>query len=116
MWAINKVRDMENVLDIELLVKVAKPQLREPTMYQIVMHNDDFTPMEFVILVLETFFNMERAIATKIMYEIHTTGQAICGLFTKDVADTKADQVIEYARSHEHPLLCSVEGVEVGSL
>ena len=75
------------------------------------MHNDDFTPMEFVVAVLESFFNMERALATKIMYEIHMAGKAICGVYSKDVAETKANQVMEYARNQEHPLLCSTEVV-----
>jgi ATP-dependent Clp protease adaptor protein ClpS len=93
----------------ELLVQEAKPKLKEPSQYKVIMHNDDFTPMEFVVAVLETFFNMERALATKIMYEIHIAGKAICGVYSKDVAETKADQVMEYARRHEHPLLCSIE-------
>lgn len=93
----------------ELVVQEAKPKLKEPSKYKVIMHNDDFTPMEFVVAVLEMFFSMERALATKIMYEIHMVGKAICGVYSKDVAETKADQVMEYARRHDHPLLCSVE-------
>ncbi|MCD6039607.1 MAG: ATP-dependent Clp protease adapter ClpS [Gammaproteobacteria bacterium] len=93
----------------ELVVQEAKPKLKEPSKYRVIMHNDDFTPMEFVVAVLEMFFSMERALATKIMYEIHMAGKAICGIYSKDVAETKADQVMEYAKSHDHPLLCSVE-------
>lgn len=93
----------------ELVVQEARPKLKEPAMYKVIMHNDDFTPMEFVVAVLELFFNIERALATKIMYEIHMVGKAICGVYSKDVAETKADQVMEYARRHEHPLLCSIE-------
>jgi ATP-dependent Clp protease adaptor protein ClpS len=93
----------------ELVVQKAKPKLKEPSKYRVIMHNDDFTPMEFVVAVLEIFFSMERALATRIMYEIHMAGKAICGIYSKDVAETKADQVMEYARSHDHPLLCSVE-------
>ena len=95
--------------DFESIVKEAEPKLKEPSMYQVIMHNDDFTPMEFVVAVLESFFSMERAVATYIMYEVHTTGKAICGLFSKDVAETKAIQVTDYARMYEHPLLCSIE-------
>lgn len=95
----------------ELLVQEAKPQLKEPRLYQIIMHNDDFTPMEFVVAVLETFFNMDRVKATRVMYEVHMAGKAVCGMFSKDVAETKVDQVIEFARRHEHPLLCSLEVV-----
>ena len=105
---------MVNVIfkeDSETVVQEAQPLLKEPSMYQIWMHNDDFTPMEFVVAVLEVFFNMERAAATTVMYQVHTEGKASCGVFTKDVAETKADQVISYARRHEHPLLCSVEAM-----
>lgn len=93
----------------ELIELESKPQLKQPAMYQVVMHNDDYTPMEFVVSVLESFFSMDRALATKVMYEVHMTGKAICGIYTKDVAETKADQVVEHARKHDHPLLCSVE-------
>lgn len=90
-------------------VEEAKPQLKQPAMFSVLMHNDDYTPMEFVVAILESFFNMDRALATKVMYEVHMSGKAVCGIYTKDVAETKADQVTEYARKHDHPLLCSVE-------
>lgn len=102
----------QNIVDrVDLLPRVgeAKPQLKQPALYNVWMHNDDFTPMEFVVALLELFFHMDRAFATKVMYEIHMSGKAVCGTYTKDVADTKADQVTEYARKHDHPLLCSVE-------
>lgn len=94
-----------------LVVREAKPLLKEPGMYKIVMHNDDFTPMEFVVAILELFFNMDPTKATQTMYQIHTTGKAICGVYSKDVAETKVQQVTDYARTHEHPLLCSIEAV-----
>lgn len=97
--------------NLELVVEEARPKLKEPSMYNVVMHNDDFTPMEFVVAVLEVFFNMERSNAARVMYEVHISGKAICGIFTKDVAETKVSQVTEYARGHEHPLFCSVEAV-----
>jgi ATP-dependent Clp protease adaptor protein ClpS len=97
--------------DIEKVVQEAEPLLKEPSMYQVLMHNDDFTPMEFVVAVLEVFFNMERSVATNVMYQVHTEGKASCGVFTRDIAETKADQVISYARRHEHPLLCSIEAM-----
>lgn len=95
----------------ELTVQEALPKVKEPNLYQVVMHNDDFTPMEFVVTVLENFFNMDRAKATSVMYEIHISGKAVCGMFSKDVAETRIEQVMEYARRHEHPLLCSAEVV-----
>ncbi|MHB1949247.1 MAG: ATP-dependent Clp protease adapter ClpS [Gammaproteobacteria bacterium] len=97
--------------DRELVVQDARPLLKEPSMFQVIMHNDDFTPMEFVVTVLEVFFNMDRARATQVMYDVHMTGKAVCGIFSKDVAETKIDQVMEYARSQEHPLMCSIEAI-----
>ncbi len=75
------------------------------------MLNDDFTPMEFVVEVLQRFFLMNREKAMQVMLQVHTRGQASCGVFTKDVAETKAAQVIRYAREKNHPLLCRVERV-----
>lgn len=92
------------------MVEAIEPTLKEPSLYKVVMHNDDFTPMEFVIAALEMFFYMERAIATRVMYEIHRTGKAICGIYSRDIAETKVDKVTEHARRHEYPLLCSIEG------
>lgn len=82
-----------------------------PSLYQVVLHNDDFTPMEFVVEVLEKFFFMERVIATKKMLEVHTVGKASCGVFSKDVAETKIESVLHFAKQYEHPLLCSLEVV-----
>jgi ATP-dependent Clp protease adaptor protein ClpS len=107
----NIVDNVRTEKNSEFEVQEAKPQLKEPSMYQVLMHNDDFTPMEFVVAVLETFFSMDRIRATNIMYEVHTIGKAICGVYSKDVAETKIDQVMEYARRHDHPLLCSIEAV-----
>lgn len=105
---------MENIMlerDAEFLVEEAKPKVKEPSLYQIIMHNDDFTPMEFVVAVLEKFFGMESTRATSVMYEVHMAGKAACGIFTKDVAETKTEQVIDFARRHDHPLLCCIEAV-----
>ena len=88
---------------------VIEEEVIEPALYQVSMHNDDFTPMEFVVSVLEKFFFMDRSKASDIMLEAHKQGKAICGVFTKDVAEMKISQVIQYARQYEHPLLCSME-------
>lgn len=98
--------------DLALAPEVSKPQLRRPPMYKVIMLNDDFTPMEFVVEVLEWFFGMNTEKATQIMLQVHTEGRAICGVFTKDIAETKATQVNEYARENQHPLLCQIEAVE----
>ena len=104
--------DDERYTDDGLSLEEAKPKLKKPSLYKVVMLNDDYTPMEFVVQVLEKFFGMDREKATKIMLEIHTAGKAVCGIFTQDVAETKADQVNQYAQENEHPLLCEVESVE----
>jgi len=84
-------------------------QVEKPSLYQVVVHNDDFTPMEFVVAALEKFFYLERRIAAKLMLEAHTKGRAVCGIFSRDFAESKISQFIEHAREHEHPLICSME-------
>jgi ATP-dependent Clp protease adaptor protein ClpS len=78
-------------------------------MYQVVMYNDDFTPMEFVVEVLQTFFSLPREQATQVMLKVHTEGRGVCGVYPKDVASTKVEQVVQYARQHQHPLQCAME-------
>ena len=92
-----------------LAVEEARPEVVRPPLYQVVLLNDDFTPMDFVIVVLETFFNMERERATQVMLHVHTRGKGVCGVFTREVAETKVTQVNEFSRSHQHPLLCTME-------
>ncbi|QJP09011.1 ATP-dependent Clp protease adapter ClpS [Pseudomonas multiresinivorans] len=92
-----------------LAVEEAKPALKAPSMYRVIMFNDDYTPMDFVVEVLELYFNMNREQATKVMLTVHTQGKANCGTFTRDVAETKAMQVNQYARESQHPLLCEIE-------
>jgi ATP-dependent Clp protease adaptor protein ClpS len=92
-----------------LTLQEAKPELKRPPMYKVLLLNDDYTPMEFVVLVLETFFRMEREKATQIMLHVHTRGVGVCGVFTRDIAETKVSQVNEYSRSHQHPLMCTME-------
>ncbi|SDW75961.1 ATP-dependent Clp protease adaptor protein ClpS [Thiocapsa roseopersicina] len=92
-----------------LTVQEAKPKLRRPPLFKVLLLNDDYTPMEFVVQVLETFFAMNREKATQIMLHVHTRGRGVCGVFTKDIAETKVSQVNDFARSHHHPLLCTME-------
>lgn len=87
----------------------SKPALKRPPMYKVLLLNDDYTPMEFVVLVLETFFRMDRERATQIMLHVHTRGVGVCGTFTRDIAETKVMQVNDYSRSHQHPLMCTME-------
>lgn len=86
-----------------------KPKLQQPPLYKVVLINDDYTPMDFVVEVLCSFFALNIEKATQIMLKVHTEGKGVCGVFGKDVAETKAAQVNEYARDCEQPLLCSVE-------
>ncbi|WP_367120563.1 ATP-dependent Clp protease adapter ClpS [Natronospirillum sp.] len=92
--------------------RTADPQLKKPDMYRVVLLNDDYTPMEFVVEILTIFFNMDREKATQVMLAVHTKGKGVCGVYTKDIAETKATQVNQCARDHEHPLLCEVEPLD----
>ncbi|WP_067562440.1 ATP-dependent Clp protease adapter ClpS [Halofilum ochraceum] len=95
--------------DDDVAVESAKPKLKRPPLYKVVLLNDDYTPMEFVVHVLEYFFRMDREQATQVMLHVHTRGKGVCGVFSPDVAETKVNQVNRYAREHQHPLLCSME-------
>ncbi len=90
-------------------VEAAKPSLKQPPLYKVVLLNDDYTPMDFVVDVLQRFFQKDRSQATQIMLHVHTRGKGVCGVYTRDVAETKVSQVNDYAREHEHPLLCTME-------
>ncbi len=92
--------------------EAAKPRLKRPSLYKVMMLNDDYTPMEFVVETLEQFFYMNREQATRVMLTVHTAGKAVCGVFTKDIAETKAALVNQHARDNEHPLLCEIEASE----
>lgn len=91
------------------VVEAARPVVERPPLYRVVLLNDDFTPMDFVVAVLETFFRMDRERATQVMLHVHTRGRGVCGVFTREVAETKVTQVNEFSRAHQHPLLCTME-------
>ncbi|MEM1263420.1 MAG: ATP-dependent Clp protease adapter ClpS [Pseudomonadota bacterium] len=93
----------------ELAVDEAKPKLKKPPLYRVVLINDDYTPMEFVVNVLESIFGMDRPQATRIMLEVHTKGKGTCGVYTHEIAETKVAQVSTYAQQNQHPLLCTME-------
>ena len=90
-------------------VKTAQPKTKQPPLYQVVLINDDYTPMGFVVDVLRVFFHMDVEKATRVMLKVHTEGKGVCGVYGKDIAESKAAQVNNYSREYEHPLLCSVE-------
>ena len=91
------------------IVVKTKPKTKKPSMYKVLLLNDDYTPMEFVVHVLERFFGMNREDATRIMLHVHRRGVGVCGVFTYEVAETKVNQVVDFARRHEHPLQCTLE-------
>ncbi len=95
--------------DDTLLLERTRPKLHEPPMYKVILLNDDYTPMEFVVHILETIFGHDREKATQIMLHVHTRGKGVCGTYTRDVAETKVVQVNNYARENDHPLLCDME-------
>jgi ATP-dependent Clp protease adaptor protein ClpS len=97
--------------DAGLEVQEARPKLKKPGMYKVVLLNDDYTPMEFVVLVLQKFFRMDAETATRIMLQVHTQGKGVCGVFTKEIAETKVALVDSYAKQNQHPLLCEMESV-----
>ncbi len=101
-------RDDGNSVVLERRTQRTKP----PQMFQVLMLNDDFTPMEFVVMVLQEFFSKDRESATQIMLKIHLDGKGVCGVYSKDVAVTKVDQVLEAARKSGHPLQCVAEPIE----
>ena len=106
--------DQEDQEDQGTSVAVAtiEPKLKKPSLYRVVIFNDDYTPMEFVVYVLQTFFGIDRDKATQIMLAIHTHGKGVCGIFTKEVAETKSAQVNNFARENEHPLISEIEPVD----
>ncbi len=95
--------------DVGLLTEDTDPELKRPPMYKVMLLNDDYTPMEFVVHILESFFGMNREKATQIMLVVHTEGAAVVGIFPRDIAETKSEQVNHYAQEHNHPLMSTVE-------
>ena len=91
------------------VVTQVKPKTQKPSLYRVLLLNDDYTPMEFVVYVLERFFNKSREEATRIMLHVHQHGVGVCGVFTYEVAETKVAQVVDTARRHQHPLQCTME-------
>jgi ATP-dependent Clp protease adaptor protein ClpS len=100
-------RQQGSGLNVVLLPEETK--LKPPPLYRVILLNDDYTPMEFVVEVLQTFFGMNVETATRVMLKVHTEGKGVCGVYPREIAETKAVQVNEHARAAEHPLLCDIE-------
>lgn len=95
--------------DDNLAVQEAQPRVKRPPMYKVLLLNDDYTPMDFVIHILEGIFGLNHERATQIMLHVHTRGVGVCGVFTRDIAETKVALVNQFARKNQHPLLCTME-------
>lgn len=103
------VTDVDKPANAPFAIIDAKPKAAKPSLYRVLILNDDYTPMEFVVYVLERFFNKSREDATRVMLHVHQTGVGVCGVYTYEVAETKVAQVVDMARRHQHPLQCTME-------
>ncbi len=99
----------DNHYDDDLATQETKPKLERPPLYKVILINDDYTPMDFVVHILEIFFSIDRENATRIMLDVHTHGKGVCGIFTHEIAETKVSLVNDYSRENQHPLLCTLE-------
>lgn len=97
--------------DHSVVVETSKPEVARPPQYSVLLLNDDYTPMDFVVDVLVRFFAMNLEKATQVMLHVHTRGRGVCGLYSREVAESKVSQVNEYSRLNQHPLLCTMEKV-----
>ena len=102
-------RDLESHKDHGLALEEARPDVKLPPMYRVVLLNDDYTPMDFVVEILKLFFGMNQDRATQVMLHVHTRGKGVCGVYTYEIAETKVAQVNEFSRQNEHPLKCTLE-------
>jgi ATP-dependent Clp protease adaptor protein ClpS len=91
------------------VLEAKKSKVKAPPLFKVILLNDDYTPMEFVVAVLQTFFAMSREKATQVMLKVHREGMGVCGVYPRDIATTKVEQVVAYARKHQHPLQCVME-------
>ncbi|MGH8476652.1 MAG: ATP-dependent Clp protease adapter ClpS [Methylococcales bacterium] len=101
--------DDNSLKDGDIAVQEEEPQVKRPPLFKVVLLNDDFTPMEFVVQILKVFFGMGEEKATQVMLHVHTRGVGVCGIFPRDIAETKVQLVNDYSRKNQHPLLCTLE-------
>ncbi len=104
-----RLRDDDGVLDVVHAHPEVKPKIKKPRMFKVVLLNDDYTPMDFVVHILQRFFHLPRARADHLMLEIHTTGSGVCGVYSREIAETRVTNVNDYSRTRKHPLLCVME-------
>ena len=106
----NKSEDFKS--NTSSLLELEEPKLKKPSLYRVILLNDNYTPMEFVIYVLQTFFSYDKEKATQIMLAVHTKGKGVCGVYTKEVAETKSNQINSFAKQNEHPLVSDIEPID----
>ena len=104
-------RKISHEHDHAAMVETGKPEIAPPPFYQVLLLNDDYTPLDFVVTVLQQFFAMELERATQVMLHVHTRGRGVCGIYTREVAESKVAQVNDFSRVNQHPLLCTMEQV-----
>lgn len=102
-------KKIEHQHDGGIATQEARPKLKRPSLYKVILNNDDYTPMDFVVQILVSFFSMNIEAATRIMLDVHTSGKGTCGIFSREIAETKVAQVNNYSRENQHPLLCTME-------
>lgn len=102
-------KEIDHHQDSEIAVQEARPKLKVPSLYKVILNNDDYTPMDFVVAILESFFSMNIEAATRIMLDVHKSGRGVCGIFSREIAETKVAQVNNYSRENQHPLLCTMK-------
>ena len=102
-------KSSQPIQDNEFTLEEKKVQVKPPRLYKVILLNDDYTPMEFVVTVLEQFFSMRHELAVQVMLQVHTQGRGTCGVFSREIAETKVFQVNEYSRQHQYPLQCTME-------
>jgi ATP-dependent Clp protease adaptor protein ClpS len=100
---------MANQQQDGIILEAKKARLKPPPLYKVLLLNDDYTPMDFVVHVLKKFFGIDQERATQIMLKVHTEGVGVCGVYPRDIAQTKVEQVVDFARQHQHPLQCTME-------
>lgn len=93
----------------DLAVEESRPKVKRPPLYRVILVNDDYTPMQFVVGILESVFGLQRTAATRVMLEVHTKGKGVCGVYSYEIAETKVAQVMTIAQQQQHPLLCTLE-------
>ena len=108
----SKDENLEDDAGTSIVVSLVKPKLKNPNLFRVIIFNDDYTPMEFVVFILQTLFGFNRDKATQIMLAVHTHGRGVCGIFTKDIAETRCAQINNLAKENEHPLISEIEPIE----